>query len=146
MVTGGIRLEPCVALEMHLDGVPHRLNDLCNSKSSGVRLLGTAMAKRLWRQLFALVLGFIPQRHPVWTTAQVLVQRIAPITVTVQRRQCFTNLQPCLQLPINGGAIDITRQQGCNRHGSVLAPLVPPIDFWSTDHSSALIAPSLIRR
>ena len=35
------------------------------------------------RELFTLMLGFILQRHPHLASAQVLIQRLSAITVTV---------------------------------------------------------------
>ena len=63
-----------------------------------------------WTQLFALVLGFIMQRHPDRTTAQI-DSGPAPITIAAQRRELLTDLKPCLEIPIKGGAIGNTQQQ-----------------------------------
>jgi hypothetical protein len=35
----------------------------------------------------------------------------APITIAAQRRELLTDLKPCLEIPIKGGAIGNTQQQ-----------------------------------
>ena len=36
---------------------------------------------------------------------------LAPITIAAQRRELLTDLKPCLEIPIKGGAIGNTQQQ-----------------------------------
>jgi len=79
--------------------------------------------------LFTLVLGFNTQRHPDLSSAQVLIQRLPPFSLTVSKRQLFAYLKECLELPINGGTISVTQQQRVKSARLCLAPLVPAIDF-----------------
>ena len=66
------------------------------------------MPERVWRQLLTLMLSLVTQSHPDLASAQVLIQRLRTITLTVQRRQLLAHLQPCLELPINGRTIGNT--------------------------------------
>ena len=51
-VSRRVGLEPGVALEVNLDGVPHCLADVGDGHVGGVHLLGVAMAKGISRELF----------------------------------------------------------------------------------------------
>ena len=109
--------------------MPHYLADVGDGAIRGVHSLGVAMKEGIRGELFALVFCLFPQCHPDLASAQVLVDCLPTVTITIQRRQFFADLQACLQVPINGAAIGITHQQRVYLRGSVLAPLVPPIDF-----------------
>ena len=56
--------------------------------------------------------GFIPHRHPYLVYAQVLIWSLRSITLTDQRRQFLSDLKSSLELPINGGAVGITKEKG----------------------------------
>ena len=57
------------------------------------------------------MLGFIP-KHPLdIASAQVLIQRLPSIALTVQRRKFLPALESSLKPPINGGTISITQKQ-----------------------------------
>ena len=57
------------------------------------------------------MLSLVTQSHPDLASAEVLIQRLGTITLTIQRGQLLPLLQTALQIPINNVPISITNEE-----------------------------------
>ena len=69
------------------------------------------MPEGIRSQFLTLVLGFVTESRPDLASAEVLIQRLRTITLTIQRGQFLPLLQTVLQIPINDAPISITNEE-----------------------------------